>query len=64
MTSSSANEPLSELPTVSTETKDGVAIVTIATEASMRLRVILNNRTLFEDTVAETSGDVARDLRD
>lgn len=64
MNSSHADDPLSEIPTVSTDSKDGVSIVTIATEASMHLRVILNNRILFEGPVAETVGDVAEDLRD
>ena len=75
MSSSHADDPLPELPTVSTETnggvnsvstetRDGVDIVTIVTEGSTRLRVILNNRTLFEDTIAETTGAVAEDLRD
>ncbi|MWV51619.1 hypothetical protein GRS96_20350 (plasmid) [Rathayibacter sp. VKM Ac-2803] len=42
---------------VSIETRDGVDIVTIVTEGSTRLRVNLNNRTLFEDTVSEASID-------
>ncbi|WP_159989533.1 hypothetical protein [Rathayibacter sp. VKM Ac-2803] len=68
MSASNADDPLPELPTVSTETgggvngvsietRDGVDIVTIVTEGSTRLRVNLNNRTLFEDTVSEASID-------
>lgn len=75
MSSSNTDDPLPELPTVSTETgggvnsvstetRDGVDIVTIVIEGSTRLRVNLNNRTLFEDTISEATIDAGANPQD
>lgn len=56
MSSLSETGPLPELPTVTTETRDGLTLVTIVVERRMHLRVKLNTLVLFDETVSDTEG--------